>query len=130
MPPQDAAHEDRPHAHGGELFPRKAIADLVGEAERQRLTRQRVQGWVLGAGLAALALGLPLERFAGTTLVEWTVGDRPGVFPLLAPLVRGLATLTGAPPERAWYFVAAALYGLSLPALLGLLRGIGFEHRT
>lgn len=130
MPPEQAEHEHGPEAAADELFPRQAVALLVGDAERRRRARQRVQGWVLGVGLAALALGLPLERFAGSMLVEWTVGPRPGLLPVLAPLVRGLAALTGAPPERAWYFVAAVLYGLSLPALLGLLRAIGFEHRT
>lgn len=109
--------------------PRERMAELIGEAGAARARRERLQGWVIGAGIALVALGLPGERLWGDMeLARQTAGNGERsagiVFPLAVLVRHGL----GVDAELACRLLAAVSYGLCVPALVGLLRSIGFDH--
>jgi len=119
--PHDHGTHDHDGEHEGELFPRVLTAKLVGEREEQRLGRETRQVWMVGAGLAIVALGLPLSRVLGQTIFS-------------APLPRAalgfLAELTGAPRERVGFALAAVMFGLSIPLIASTLRAVGFVQHA
>jgi hypothetical protein len=118
------AHE---HEHAGELFPREQTTELVGQAEERRARRERLEPWAIGAGLAALALGLPSERLWGNV---WSVPEHALGHAGLGALVRWAAEKLALSAERGWFLVSAFAFGLSVPALTRLLERMGFEHRV
>jgi hypothetical protein len=110
-------------------FPRERLTELLGDAEAARRRRERLQGWLVGIGLAIGVLGLPSERLWGDmALVRMTAGNGQAstgiVFPLASLLTRGL----GLGPEQACFLLSALAYGLLVPAGLRLMRVIGFDH--
>ena len=110
-------------------FPREQLTELLGRAERVRARRRRVQIWLFGAGLATLALGLPTERLWGDMeLVRLTAGNGQRSYGLLFPLAVALKSMLGMSAEQACFLLSALCYGLCLPALVSLLRTVGFEH--
>lgn len=123
LPPTD------PDPTASAPFPREHLTDLLSEAEAARLRRERLQGWLIGIGLAVLALGLPSERLWGDMrLVRMTAGSGEISSGILFPLAALLTRIEGIGPEQACFLLAALAYGLIFPATLRLLRGIGFEH--
>lgn len=122
---------DHPHDPSGELFPRQVVSALVAESETARLRRERWQPWVLGAGLAALALGLPSAAvFGARAVVADAAAGVPHPALALGPLLRGLARALDLPLERAGYLVSGLAYGACLPTLTGALRRFGFDARN
>jgi len=127
-PPHDA---DDASGHASEPFPRQLTAQLVAGAEAARRLREALPVWVLAAGLAALALGLPCERLWGHLhYLPAAFEGRPQPYALQGLVARWLASLFGTSGERAWYLVSALAYGAALPALFGLARGVGFDARA
>lgn len=123
-------HEHADHGHEDEAFPRLAVSELVGDAESSRKRREGWQAWLVGLGLAALALGLPAYSVGpeGRALVIATVERAETPFVLGPLLARAIAATSGWSVERAWYLLSALTFGLSFPLLVGLLRSIGFSH--
>lgn len=110
-------------------FPREQLTQLLGKAELARARRRRIQIWIFGAGLATLALGLPTERLWGDMeLVRLTAGNGQRSYGLLFPLAVALKNILGVTAEQACFLLSALCYGLCLPALVSLLRTVGFEH--
>ena len=113
----------------GAEFPRARLHELIDEAGVARARRERVQGWLLGIGLAILVLGLPSERLWGDmALVRMTAGSGETSTGVLFPLAKLLSEVDGVSAERACFLLAALAYGLLVPATLRLLRTVGFEH--
>ncbi|MFT5048742.1 MAG: hypothetical protein ACI8QZ_000129 [Chlamydiales bacterium] len=119
--PHDHATHDHDDGHEGELFPRVLTAKLVGEREEQRLRREARQVWMVGAGLAILALGLPLSR---------VLVGAPSLSPLPHAAIDFLGELTGAPRERISFALSAMLLGLSIPLIASTLRAVGFIQQA
>ncbi len=115
------------HDHAGELFPREQTAELVAEAEERRARRERLGPWVIGAGLAALALGLPSERLWGNA---WCVPEHALGHLGLGALVRWIAGILDLSAERTWYLVSGLGFGLCVPVSTRLLERMGFAHRV
>jgi len=114
-------HEHHDHDPAGEEFPRLEVAKLVGQegsGERGAVWPT----WLVTLGLFALALGLPTERVLG----ELTHAGATRGLPVLGGLTARLATFAELDIERAGYLLAAITWALSLPAMIGLLRTIGF----
>ena len=127
-PPARDTEQAADPVHGAPL-PREELARRIGAAERRRARREAWQPWVLGAGLAALALGAPSERLWGAMdLARQTAGSGERTAGIVFPLAAALRHLVGLAPERACYLLAAVAYGLCVPSLARLLRGIGFAH--
>lgn len=115
--------------HASDPFPRHELAELVGQAEQARGRRRQIQIWLFGLGLATLALGLPGERLWGNMeLVQLTAGNGERSYGLLFPLAVGIKSILGVTAEQACFLLSALCYGLCLPALVSLLRTIGFDH--
>lgn len=114
----------------GQAFPRFAVADLVADDERALRRRTLAQAAVLGVALALIALALPTERLVGrgsalvTTLGDGSLVDQLA-FGATAPLARALALATEWSLERSAYLVAAVLWALTLPFLVGLAMRAG-----
>lgn len=112
-----------------EPLSRERLTALLGEAEAARERRGRWQGWLLGAGLAILALGLPQERlWGGMDLARQVAGNGERTAGLVFPLAVALRSLFGLGAEQACFLLAAVTYGLCVPALMGMMRSIGFLH--
>ncbi len=142
----DPPQHDHGHAHGqpgddagdghdhGELFPRQLTAGLVAEAEATAERRALGPVLAVAAGLVLLALGLPNERLPRLPMSSWPAAwDSPlwaSPAPLSNALVRAASALGGVSLERIWYLFAALTFAACLPALVALLRGVGFGART
>ena len=109
-------------------FPRHEVAELVDAAARARAARERWQGWVLGAALTLVALGLPLGRVLVTAPTLWTAEGGAHPYPLLVPLARWLLGRLGGSPETPWFLLSALGWGLSMPVLLSTARRLGFPR--
>ena len=111
-------------------FAREELHELFDGATARLDRRRRRQVWLLGLGLAALALGLPSERLWGPMdLVRRVAGNGEGSTGILLPLGMLLDRLSGLGPERVCFLFSALAYGLLVPSLANLLRTIGFEPR-
>jgi hypothetical protein len=127
----EASHPQREDLPGGaaDPFPRDAVTEMVGRAERKRERREALQAWALGLGMAIVALGVPSERLWGNMQFVRQVAELgQSSFGILAPLARAITALTPLSPERVCYLLAALSWGLCLPALRATLRSIGFPH--
>ena len=112
-----------------EAFPREQLTSLIQGAESSRQRRRRLQPFLLGAAFALLALGLPTSWLWGDMeLPRMVAGEAGGYsYGLFYPAARGLCALPlGA--EQACFLLAALGYGASVPAMVWLLRTIGFSH--
>lgn len=108
---------------------RERLTELLGEAEAARVRRSRWQTWAFGVGLTALALGMPLERLWGPMeLGQQVAGNGERTAGLVFPAAYALKEAFGLGAEEACFLLAAVCYGLCVPALMGMLRGIGFHH--
>ena len=114
----ERAH-DQEHNDETELFPRVLTTRLVGDQEAARDKRLSLQALVIGAGLAILALGLPLQ--SRLQVPSWSA-------PLPRALVGSLAESLGLTWERAGFLLAAVFLGLSVPAITATLKRVGFDH--
>lgn len=125
--PEPPAPDPNVNQGGREAFPRETLTSMVGEAALAELRRERLQVWALAAGLMILALGLPLERlWACEPMVAQAAAGGPRSYGLVAPMASLLHYALGLSVERSMYLLAALSYGLLLPALHRLLRGIAF----
>lgn len=120
-----------PHEHADWHNAAKLIP---AEAPESSPRRRLVAGWVLGAGLAALALAFPEERLLGQQVARaWFFsGSIANVGHLsLSYLVVWITELR---PEAAGFVVAALAYGACLPVCLSIARraehGLGVSLAT
>jgi len=110
---------------------RRRLVFRLRRAGRVLERGERVQEFVYGALLAALALVLPSATALGPDeLVRRLAGESVPTYGLLLPLAQGLVYTTGATPEQALRVLAAACYGLAFVATLALLRGLGFRRSS
>ncbi len=120
-----------PHEHADWHSAAKLIP---AEAPESSPRRRLVAGWVLGAGLAALALAFPQERVFGQQVAraELFSGSIANVaHQALSSLVIWITELG---PEAAGFVVAALAYGACLPVCLSIARraehGLGVSLAT
>lgn len=119
---------DHDPVHAAPFVPEQ-LHELLGDAEAARARRQRAQAWLIGIGLAILALGLPSERLWGDmALVRMTAGNGETSTGILFPLAALLTRLAGTGAEQTCFLLSALAYGLLVPALRRLLVVIGFDH--
>jgi hypothetical protein len=86
--------------------------------EDDRTGRPTLAGWLLGAGLAALALAFPQERLIGQ------FDSVTGAFHLA--LRAGIEQITSLRAEQAGFVLSAICYGACLPVTLSIARRLEF----
>lgn len=120
LPPEDG-QDSLPEILGG--FPRHLTTQLIEEEEGHRGRREGVAGWLLGIGLALIAMTFPQERLVGEAFGE--AFEHSPLWALWERLHRWVAQPIGMRAEQLRFVSAALAYGACLPAALGLARKLG-----
>ena len=121
---QDTAQE----VLGG--FPRHLTQQLIDDERRATARRLTLAPWLVGAGLAALALANPQEVLVGggpQLLDAWSAGAPAGEAFSAGWLLRGVSSLFGLSLEPAAFLLSALFYGACAPLLAGLGRRVGLS---
>ncbi|HIG87018.1 MAG TPA: hypothetical protein EYQ25_08245 [Planctomycetes bacterium] len=107
-------------------FPREDLTARIANAGRQELRRQTWQAWLLGIGVALIALAIPMERLWGEMNLVQTAAEGGRGLGIGVPLLRfGTKWISH---EQAAFAMAAISAGLTVPALRSLLLTIGFSN--
>jgi hypothetical protein len=130
QPPQDG-QDTAQEVLGG--FPRHLTQQLIDEERRSAARWVGLAPWLVGIGLAALALANPQEALfgGGPRLIQaWASGAGPGEAFSAYWLLRGLAAVSGLDLEPAAFLLSALFYGGTAPLLFGLGRGVGLSDAS